>query len=245
MRRARPSLVFIAAGGCLVVVVLGAIAVAVAFLVGHATGAAGLPGASAPAPSAAPPPPATKVELVDLHELTDRGRTFLVGELANGGTSPAGQATVKLSLFSATRVQVGDASCASPLAVLAPGEKVPCLLAIAAPRDRWQSYETAVDARPPGAGIEHAPLVAPSPTWTRRAASGPNQIDGTVRNEGTRAAREVKVVVALYGNDGKLVGAGVAAIAAELRPGAAAAYTVTADALAAPKSFVVRAAGRR
>jgi len=237
MKKSGGGWAVILGGGCAIVVIAGAIVAVVVLLVARA----GTPTPAAPAPTGAPVPGA-RVVARDVRELRDvAGRLAFVAELQNGG-SPVGTVSARLRLLSASR-EVAGATCTPALRLLPAGDKVPCTFSFAQAPGPYDRTDVVVDARAPPAILELASLVVTRSSLGRPASGA--EVDGTLSNQGTFAARSVAVLVSFYGADGKIVGAGTFQLGRELRAGTSVAFTVVADVAAPVRTFNAKAVGYR
>jgi hypothetical protein len=229
IRTGGPSIATILGGGCALVVVLGGIVVLIVHLI---TGEGLL---------AADPP--LKVEVHDLRAYRGHaGNLTLIGELQNMSSAPIEAPVARATLYDARRAALGIASCAPPIQVLGPREKVPCAFSFGAVAT-YAAMDLSAPARPAPAGSQPASLAV---TGTRlRQVGALAVLDGIVRNTGSFAARRVVLLVSLYGADNKIVGQAYVD-ARDLAPGESAPFNASvAEMAAAPQTFAVRAFGYR
>ena len=220
-----PNVGLIVGLGCLGLAVLGGVGVAALALVGYRRAATA---AAITRPSTATTPPRSgspsggitagsgtlKAELRDLRDFKadfGKGRYF-VGELHNTGDTALGFPSAKVTLLDASNTAVDSGVCASVVQSLPPGEKVPCSFSTF---KATTFASTKVDITPMRSYTTkpRAELKVENAKLTPKKGYSPYQLDGKITNLSSFKAKSVWALVALYGADGKIVGAEQALVA--------------------------------
>jgi len=187
------------------------------------------------------------IEVLDARLFKDQhaaGALTFVAELRNTTQWPLGRPEAKVTLYDASRAEVGSAQCTSVLRVLAAGERIPC----AAMFSDVKSYKTfqvepsvatAADSRP--AVVSVSDVEYRSPTQEIE----PHSVSGRITNTGAVRARSVWAIVALYDHEDKIAGVGSGPVAgSDLDPGTSATFKVSLYSVAAPVArYVVTPVG--
>lgn len=187
-----------------------------------------------------------KAELRDLREFKadfGKGRYF-VGELYNTGDTPIGFPSAKITLLDASNTAVDSGVCASVVQALPPGEKVPCTFSTF----KAATYATSkIDINPMRSYTTkaRAELKVENAKLTPKKGYSPYQLDGKITNLSSFKAKSVWALVALYGADGKIVGAEQTMVAgSDLEAGQSGLFSAKIYNLAAPAlTFEVKVVG--
>jgi hypothetical protein len=195
------------------------------------------PAMTSAAPSNRPPEVNGVAELRDLKIWPDKPvkSHFFVAEmvLAKGAAvrDPMFRVTFKDDAGNA----VDSGTCAYR-GVIKSDEKAPCYGAIWK-ATKWSKVDVVFVPGDASLPADHAPLTVSGAELVHG-----DEVDGQVTNDGKTALEDVNVYIALYGADGKIVGANSAPITGnDLAPGATAKFAVKVDEVQAPaKTFAVK-----
>ena len=137
-----------------------------------------------------------------------RKAVHVVAEIHNVSDRVVDSPHAKLVLLDANKKNVGEGSCAaSGVHDLAVGSKVPCAVRISVTGDHKTyrvSYQTSDNVKL----FKSADVRLTDINSTRaRTQFGAHKVSGKVTNHSTFPAKNVQVVVGLYGADGHIVGA--------------------------------------
>jgi hypothetical protein len=191
------------------------------------------------------PAAAGRLEARDLRAFRTRaGVLTIVGELQAVDAAIAGAPTARLTLLDPKGAAIATAACAPAVRSLALREKVPCAFSFAGVGS-YASTAVTVAVRPLPAAAPLATLKVGGASLRRAGAPPASEVEATVQNAGTSAARHVVALVALYGGDGKIAGR-VEVPIRDLEPGASASFsTGPAEAAAPVQNVSVRVVGYR
>jgi hypothetical protein len=237
--------------GCLGLFILGVIGSGVAAaLLARKAASTTIPAPGRPVPVTAPAPIAGGVlsaELRDVREFKSDfdGLLHFIGEIHNVGDAPLGFPSVKITFYDASKTAVSSTTCGSLVRTLLPGQKVPC--SFMAPQGHaYVSYATTITPMAAPVTRELPTLNVTGVKFTPRKGFTPHQLEGKVTNASAFTAKQVWVVVSLYGADGKIVGADQALVAgADLPAAASALFSAKIFSVAAkPETYSILATGQ-
>ena len=202
--------------------------------------------ATAPTGAGSPSGGTPELELKDLRSFKGsfgKQRHF-VGEIHNTGTVPAGYPSVKVTIVDASNTAIDGGTCASLTRVLEPGDKVPCTFSLFK-AETSTNYKTEIKPMKAFFRGELADLEVTETKVVPKRGYKPAQVTGKITNNSSFKAKMVMALAALYGKDGKIVGADQALVAGnDLEPGASALFDAKIYNLAEPAdTFRVKAIG--
>jgi hypothetical protein len=177
----------------------------------------------APTPTglAAPTSTSTPALLLEVREgrsdwVDSLGRLHIVGEVVNRTDRVAANILLNLTVYGAADAVLLQERQPPLVGALAPGDRAPFHLVMAAPPD-WQRY--AIEATAAVGRLPELPLVV-SETESGEDQAGFYQVTGRVQNTGGQRVDFPRVVVTLYNKDGLPIDAGFAVPSpAQLAPG--------------------------
>jgi hypothetical protein len=206
-----------------------------------ASGDSTTPTVETPTPSVATPekPKGTgKVELQDVRFFTQRGVpkiVYVVGELVNVGTSSINAPRAKITVFDGSKTALDSTTCGEfVVRDLQPKEKVPCF-SVMTKAEGWKTYQIETEFSESFFESRAADLKISDVESTSPASSyGAHKVEGKITNNSTFTAKNVWIVVGLYDDGGKIVGAGKTMVAGnDLAPGASGKFSVSIYSVAA------------
>lgn len=190
------------------------------------------PAVEQPAP---PPPPPTaegKLELQDLRFFPGPGTSqilHVVGELANTGSAPINAPRAKITVYDGSKTALDDTICGAFIVRdLQPNEKVPCN-AVMSKASGYKTFKVEAEFSQAFVSYRAADLAISNVESTSpRSVFGAHKVTGTITNNSPFTAKSVWVVVGLYDDDGKIVGAGKTIVAGnDLDPGGSGKFNVS------------------
>lgn len=208
--------------GCGVLFVIGLIVGLVIFFAVRSaaptatTTSPGSTGAATAAPTASTPVGEGKIELKDARFFKGKGSSktlYLVAEIYNPGSSAVGYPQAKVTLFDAAKTAIGSASCMSLVRILPSKETIPCYTSFYDVKT-WKTYKTELKTSRLWSGSRLADLKASDIKYNGpKRYYQPHTLTGKITNSGSVKAKSVWAIVGLYDKDGKIAGAGSAAVA--------------------------------
>ncbi|MEM1034475.1 MAG: FxLYD domain-containing protein [Myxococcota bacterium] len=132
-----------------------------------------------------------------------------VAELHNVGHRTVAQPRAEIVLFDARRRPLGEASCdALVVGRFEPGDVIPCTGAVAG-ANGFASHRVTTSFSAPDGGRRAADLsLTDIGSAAPRQRFGSHRVTGSITNRSVFDATDVWLIVGLYGDDGKIVGAG-------------------------------------
>jgi hypothetical protein len=151
---------------------------------------------------------------------------------------------VKVTIVDASNTAIDGGTCASLIRVLEPGDKVPCTFSLFK-AETSTNYKTEIKPMKAFFRGEMAQLEVTETKVTPKRGYKPAQVTGKITNKSPFKAKMVMALAALYGKDGKIVGADQALVAGnDLEPEASALFDAKIYNLAEPaETFRVKAIG--
>lgn len=184
-----------------------------------------------------PPPPTEpvgegKLEMEDLRIFRARNTgklVYVIGELVNNGSAPINSPRAKITVFDRTNTALDSTVCgAFVVRDLQPGEKVPCF-SVMSKASGFTHQKVEPEFSKSFGSYRAAELkISEVESTSPRGVFGAHKVTGKVTNESPFVAKNVWVIVGLYGKDGKIVGSGKTLVAGnDLAPGASGKFTVS------------------
>lgn len=152
------------------------------------------------------------VELRDLKLFTKSDTdtaVYYVAELVNVGARAVAQPRAEIVLYDGQRQVLGEASCDAMVVMdLEPGEAVPCT-GVVSKGSGFTSHRVTTSYSAPDGGRRAAELsIAEVDSAAPKERFAAHRVTGTITNRSAFEASDLWVIVGLYGEDGKIVGAG-------------------------------------
>lgn len=152
------------------------------------------------------------VELRDLKLFTKSDTdtaVYYVAELLNVGERAVAQPRAEIVLYDGQRQVLGEASCDAMVVMdLEPGEAVPCT-GVVSKGSGFASHRVTTSYSAPDGGRRAAELsLGGLDSAAPKERFAAHRVTGTITNRSAFEASDVWVIVGLYGDDGKIVGAG-------------------------------------
>jgi hypothetical protein len=177
-----------------------------------------------PAPTPLPPDALLLGLMSDASYTDDFNTLNVVGEVRNDSTLDVGEINVIVSFYDASGSFIYEARSETMLKSLTPGQRSPFLLSLERP-EGMNNYSIKAVGRPIPSQL--TPQLAVVSTKRYEDSIGFYHVEGVIRNNGSIAAKQAKVVVTLYGRGGGVINVGFAyPEPAQLGPGEQAAFDV-------------------
>jgi len=134
---------------------------------------------------------------------------YYVGELVNVGAQVVAHPRAEIVLFDGQRRVLGEASCDAMVVLdLEPGQAVPCT-GVVSKGSGFTSHRITTSYSAPDGGRRAAELsIAELDSAAPRERFAAHRVTGRITNRSAFDASDVWIIVGLYGDDGKIVGAG-------------------------------------
>jgi hypothetical protein len=177
---------------------------------------------------------------------TSIGSVYFIGEIVNTGTLPIAKPETIISLLDASGKRLAFQTGYTIHDVIQPGQTVPVAVLFTDPPSIWQGFEVFLQAKP-ATGREfmgYTDFRVESDALTKEE-QGYYVISGEMKNTGIAKAEFIQAVVALYGQDKKLVGMGSSYVEeGKLDPSASSSFSVRViNVLAPPASYRIQFVG--
>lgn len=177
---------------------------------------------------------------------TSIGSVYFIGEIVNTGTLPIAKPETIISLLDASGKRIAFQTGYTVHDVIQPKQIVPVAVLFTDPPPTWQNFEVFLQAKQ-ATGNEFMAYTSFRAVEESLAKGdhGYYVVSGEVKNTGTGKAEFVQAVVALYGQDQKLVGMGSAYLEeSKLDPDASSSFFVRVmNVIAPPVSYRVEFVG--
>lgn len=178
------------------------------------------PGTGEPTAVPTPTPVALRIQGLAFHR-TPVDSLWCLGEVANLSGRPAEEVQVQVSLHDELGKLLASGAAFVQLDILAAGGRAPFAVLFAAAPDSFAQYQTRVLSGVPSTHLgPRYPDLAVVDEWGGWLDDAPEggvyQVRGEVRNTGDADAERVALVVTLYDEAGRVVGARTVGVAAEV-----------------------------
>jgi hypothetical protein len=177
---------------------------------------------------------------------TSIGSVYFIGEIVNTGDLPIAKPETIISLLDDSGKRIAFQTGYTVHDVIQPKQIVPVAVLFTDPPPTWQSFEVFLQAKTATGNefMAYTDFQAAKDSLSKDDR-GYYAVSGEVKNTGTSKAEFVQAVVALYGQDQKLVGMGSAYVEeSKLDPNASASFSVRViNVIAPPVSYRVQFVG--